>query len=417
MSARATCGCGWSGAYATSAHAEVMAARHVCKRADGVRRATRRFRCGRCGLESVYENAGATEARYWFDKHSCQRRERLMLRAAQAEAQRALIDRTPQPCHHKQTTHEHGTPACYVLDRCRCIPCMTANTKRESERQRLKAYGRYNKYVPAEFVRDHLAELKDYGIGLKTVAKLSGVGNGTLTKIWYGTYATTGRGKEYAHGTGEFLRGPSRRVLRKTAEAIYAVEAVPANLGPRVSDHERTPLARTHLRALVALGWSMNQLGTRLGMKHGNNAHLIITGDRVLARETVDRAEALFRELAMTPPPESNQRERISASRARKYARLEGWPPPLALEDLDQHEDLVVDLVDLVDVDEVAIQRRMNGDRTVALSTAENVELVRRWRASGRPMNECARVTGLKPERYRVDAEVQDDTHVHQEAS
>lgn len=403
MSARARCGCGWTGTYGSVARAEAMAAKHVCRRADGVRRATRRFRCKRCGLEAVYENAGSVEARYWFSRHSCQRQERLMLRATRAQQQRDLVDRTPKPCLHKQATHEHGTPACYVLDRCRCIPCMEANTARERERTRLKAYGRYNKYVPAEFVRDHLAELKEYGIGLKTVAKLSGVGNGTLTKIWYGTYATTGRGKEHTHGTGEFVRGPSRRVTRKTAEAIYAVEAVPANLGPRVSDHERTPLARLHLRSLVALGWSMNQLGAHLGMKHANNAHVFIAGDRVMARETVDRAEALFRELAMTPPPESTQRERIAASRARRHAREAGWLPPLALDDLLEPEEL---LEDSTDVDEVLVQRVLSGTWEAAqeTNTAERRAIALRWYANGGSAYELARKTGWKPERYaRVD--------------
>lgn len=396
MAARATCGCGWiGGPYATSSRAEAMAAKHVCAKADSVRRATRRHRCARCGHTAVYENAGAAEARYWFGKHSCQKVERRMLAAALAEAREALIDRTPQPCLHKVANHQHGTRACYCLDKCRCIPCSKANSAAENERTRLKAYGRYNKYVPAEFVRDHLTELKNYGIGLKQVSKLSGVSNGSLTKIWYGKYADTGRGAERRHGEGELERGPSRRVLRATAEKIFAVEAVPANLGAARPDHERTPTARLHLRGLVALGWSQSKLASRLGMQPGNFGRTI-GGDQPMRRDTVDAIEALYGELSMTLPPEANHRDRIAASRSRNYAKAHGWLPPLALDEPDWAETEPI----TEDVDEVAVRRRMNGDKSVRLNVAEKAHLVRAWQAAGRPLNECERVTGLNPHRY-----------------
>lgn len=335
MSARAVCGCGWERRYSSPARAAAMAGRHVCRTRSAVRRATRSYRCGRCGLEAVYENAGAAESRYWFNRHSCRKREEAMLRAAFAEEKRAAVDRTPRACLHKFAGHEHGTAACYVLDLCRCDPCTEANRQRQSERVRLKAYGRYHKYVNAEHVRAHLQELKDYGIGLKTVSRLSGVSNGSLTKIWYGLYADTGRGGGRHHGEGQLVRGPSRRVLRSTAEAIYAVEAVPANLGARVPDRDRTPIARLHLRALVALGWSMSELGRRIGMRHAGNVCRVVTEDTPMARETVDKIEALYTALSMTLPPEATQGERITASRARRYARDHGWVPPLAIDDDD----------------------------------------------------------------------------------
>lgn len=398
MAARAICRCGWTRTYPTQGAAEFNARRHVCKTADGVRRATRRYRCARCGLEAVYENAGATEARYWFSKHSCRKREEAMLRAQLAADREALIDRTPKPCLHKQANHQHGTRACYVLDRCRCHPCAKANSEAETWRERQKAYGRYHKYVTAEHVRAHLTELSEYGIGLKRVAALSGVSTGTLSKIMFGVYADTGTGGG-RNGAGVRVREPSRRVLRSTAEKIYAIEAVPTNLGAGQADHERTPLARLHLRALVALGWSQSKLANRLGLSPTNLGPIIGTsahdGPRVLSRSTVDKIEAIFDELSMTLPPESNHRDRIAAARARNYARERGWLPPLALDDLD------VELpVAGCDLDEAAIIRRTHGDKTVRLTKAEAAELVRRWAAAGRSLAECERITGIKPDRY-----------------
>lgn len=399
MAARATCsGCGWTHTYPTRARAECNAGQHVCKAHDGVRRATRRHRCARCGLEAVYENAGAAEARHWFGKHSCQKQEMKMLRATMAEQREALIDRTPKPCLHKQANHQHGTRTCYVLDKCRCTPCSKANSAAETHRERQKAYGRYHKYVSAEFVRAHLAELRDYGIGLKRVSELSGVSNGSLTKIVYGSYAPAEGPHKGCKGAGKLLRGPARRVLRKTAEAIYAVEAVPANLNPGNPDRERTPAARTHLRALVALGWSMSQLADQLGVTHRGNFNRVVTGDQPMRRATVDQAEALFAQLCMTLPPETNQRERIAATRSRRYAREHGWLPPLALDDLD---DTSLPLDPAEAFDEAAVLRRLNGDRAGALTKTDRIEVVRRARERGWSLRDIERRAGItKPERY-----------------
>lgn len=361
--------------------------------ATRVRRTRRHHRCARCGFEATYENAGAKEARSWFNRHSCRKREIQALRAVQSELREALVDRTPKPCLHARANHQHGTRACYVLDRCRCTPCTKANSAAENERTRLKAYGRYHKYVSAEHVRAHLAELAEYGIGLKRVSELSGVSNGSLSKIVFGTYASIEGPSRGRYGKGELLRGPARRVLRSTAERIYAVEAIPANLGARRPDHERTPTARLHLRALVALGWSQSKLAGRIGWTSANFCRML-ADTAPMARETVDKIEALYAELCMTLPPATNQRERISVSRAKRYARERGWLPPLALEDVD---DVAAEGPDL---DEAAILRRLDGDRSVRLTKDEAAEVVRRWLASGRSGSDCERTTGLKVDRY-----------------
>lgn len=88
-------------------------------------------------------------------------------------------------------------------------------------------------------------------------------------------------------------------------------------------------------QALVAEGLSMSELGRRLGVQWGGNACALIQSDRPMSRTTVDKAEALFEQLCMTPAPEDTQHQRISAARARNYAREHRWVPPLMLDDLD----------------------------------------------------------------------------------
>lgn len=373
MAARATCPCGWTASYRTLAKAEAFASRHLCKADDGVRRAVRRHRCARCGFVAVYDNAGATEARYWFSKHSCQKRERAMLRTAMAEQREALVDRTPKPCLHKVADHQCGTRVKYVLDRCRCVPCSKANSEAETWRERQKAYGRYNKYVPAIGVREHVNSLTAAGMGLKQVAKVSGVAHGALWKLMYGKTRPDGS------------RVPSRRVLRETAEKLFALDPAWSGrleLAGGAKDPGGTPLARKRLQSLVALGWSMSEIGRRLGITWVTNVIPIIAEDRIMQRRTVDAANALFEQLCMTLPPETTRVEKQVAARSRRLALERGWLPPLQLDDWPDDPSSTAALSGLLDVDEVAIQRRMNGDKAVCLNRAESTELVRRWKAS-----------------------------------
>ncbi|MDP9820411.1 transcriptional regulator with XRE-family HTH domain [Nocardioides massiliensis] len=327
MAARVTCRCGWTKTYPTRSHAEFNARRHVCQRTKRVRRGTYHRRCARCFWEGTYDTAA--KANHAKKKHSCAKHEQAMLRAALAEEREAAIDRTPKPCHHKEANHQHGTNAAYVLDKCRCYPCSAARAAQDDWRRRQKAYGRYTKYVPAEHVRAHVRDLMDAGMGLKRIVAVSGVSQGALWKLMYG--------KRQADGTQQ----PSRRVLRETAEKLYALDPAwtpgPLPLAPGARDHAGTPTARTHLRALVALGWSMSKLGARLGIQPTNMAP-VVSGDRVLTRATVDAIEKLYAELCMTLPPETNQRERIAATRSRRLARERGWLPPLALDDDDIYQ-------------------------------------------------------------------------------
>lgn len=323
---RALCDCGWVRTYDSHARATANLARHVCPRDDGVRRATRHHRCARCGYEETYHNAGAKEARYWFARHSCRKREEAMLRAAMREARMEAIDRTPKPCLHKQANHQHGTNACYVLDGCRCEPCSHARMEQDRWRARQKAYGRYTRYVNADAVREHVRSLMDAGMGLKRIVKVSGVSQGALWKLMYG--------KRQPDGS----QTPSRRVLRDTAERLYALD--PAWNGPLdLADGARVPAdeARRRVRALVALGWSQSKIAAALGITRANFrvaddacTHITVATDKAIA--------ALYADWSTRLPPQTDQRERIAASRARNYAKAHGWPPPLASAEHNRQE-------------------------------------------------------------------------------
>lgn len=346
--------------------------------------------CDECGHVTVADTQRRAE--YGQRVHSCERQKWKAERTRRRRERAAAVDRTPKPCGHKNTTHVHGTYACYVLDMCRCEPCSNANAVYERNRLRQKAYGRWNGLVDATPAREHVKRLQAAGMGLKRITEKSGVSGGTLSKLMYGI----------KDAEGNIKRKPSSRIKPETANKILTVD-VDLAAGARLDNTGTT----RRLQALVALGWSQAEIARRIGINQGNLVDLI-HGRRQVTRGTYDRARALYDELSMRLPPTDTREQRTSATRARNTAARYGWLPPLAWDDelLDDptHKPVLERKAVTHDelVDEAAIYRRMHGDRSVRLSKADAAELVRRWVASGRPVNECERITGLKPDRYRL---------------
>lgn len=324
--------------------------------------------CPDCGWVGKTTTAGL--ARKSLGKHSCDRQRRGDAAAARGRARAAAVDRTPQTCAHKQADHVHGTYAAYVLDACRCRPCAGAHKAYETKRVRGHAYGRWNGLIDAQPARDHVLALMASGVGLKRIVIVSGISQGVLWKLVYG--------KRRADGS----RVPSVRVRPETAQRLLALELSPALLaaGAKVCGVG----TRRRLQALVALGWSISELGRRVGITnihntvHGKNGGTVLASNARAVRELYDRLWA-------TPPPQDTHRQRISASRARNYALEFQWPRPLAWDDETIDDPFVGPELGEVDggLDEAAVQRRMDGDTGVELTFDERREVVFRMHAFG----------------------------------
>lgn len=337
--------------------------------------------CRRCGWKGTYSTSGRGD--YAKRKHSCERWT-VKLAGQQRNAARLDIDRTPKPCLHKIADHQHGTYACYTLDTCRCLPCAAAVREYEQNRIRQHAYGRWNNYVDAEPARAHIRSLMDAGMGLKRIVAVGGSSQGQLWKLLYG--------KKCADGS----QTPSKRLRKDVAERLLAIQLDLAD-GAKISVEDAVGVRR-RVRALVALGWSQSKLAERLGITRAN-FHLA-SDARGVTVATMRAVEALYNELSMVLPPEVTHRDKIAASRARSYSKARGWKPPLAYDDdlIDRHDGDVAEIAVAVDeVDEVAIQRRMGGDRSVWLSNAEKRELRDLWYAAGRSGADLERICGMAP--------------------
>lgn len=212
----------------------------------------------------------------------------------------------------------HGTLRCRKEGKCECGPCRAASTAYDSRRYRLRAYGRWQPYTDAEPVRDHVRALQDYGIGLQRIAKLAGLPTGTISRLMYG---------DPKRGTP-----PSRGVRHTTAEAILGVCPSLDLLGATIQvDATGT---RRRIQALVVMGWSMSKIAIRIGAAPTNIGKTMRSATVYAA--TARAVRDVYDELWDQAPPEDTHRDRIAASRARSYARNNGWVSPLAWdEDID----------------------------------------------------------------------------------
>lgn len=328
-----------------------------------------------CGFTGRYGSPHMAD--YALRRHSCERHRRLTAKATDREAREAAIDRTPKPCRHDRASHTHGTHACYVLDHCRCLPCTAANTAYESNRTRQQAYGRWERLVDAGPVRDHVQSLQAAGMGYKRIAAASGVSNGALTKLIWGTQA----------------RPPAKRVKSETAARLLAVTA---DLAPGA--YVSGAMATRRVRALVALGWSQSKIAAALGISR-SKFHLA-EGTRTRVTAATDHAvRQLYEAWSMKLPPDDTSGDRIAATRARNYAQARDWLPPLALDE-NTLQPLSADHVDEEYVDQAAVERRMRGEKGIRLNPAERAEVVRRCFVAGWTNRKITEITGIRARNY-----------------
>lgn len=144
------------------------------------------------------------------------------------------------------------------------------------------------------------------------------------------------------------------------------------------------------LQALMRMGWPGPEISRRLnalGLKDKRAAeNLLHQQGRWVTRSHHDAVATVYRDLSHLPGP---------STRSRNRAEKKGYAGPLDWFDIDhdldpfQHdEDVQVE----DDIDDVAVERRMAGDRSVKLTKAERAALIDQWFAAGRPYNQ---LTGL----------------------
>lgn len=196
--------------------------------------------------------------------------------------------------------------------------------------------------------------------------------------------------------------GPATEVLISTRGRI--LDLADAGLWTTVGIVRR-------VRALSAIGYSGTAIARDVGMSRQAMAELI-RGDVVSVHlSTGDAIAAAYADLAMTPAPRSTPRERAIDTRARNLAAKNGWAPPLAWDNIDDPTEQPKgkrrsrdDKQSLYEVDEMVVERFLEGDYGIRTSFAEKHVIAEQWQEKGRSLRELARLTGWKVDRYSREA-------------
>lgn len=266
--------------------------------------------CQTCGYTTNTATQGRAE--YAIARHSCTKHLEAAARRART-VRRYQQTAITKPCTHK-THHPHGTNARAALDGCKCQPCRDA-AYRATKQWRARVATRGHVYVDATPARDHIRRLQDAGLGWKRIADLAGVANTSVYALLYGR-----RGKP-----------PSTKARRETITKILAVPMPSVDdLGARVPvDATGT---RRRLQALATQGWTLAQLAARAGLPDRQAVDRAMRASTTSAG-TARTIRALYDQLWNQRPTPANRHEQAAITRTIRYAKKQGWAPPLAWDD------------------------------------------------------------------------------------
>ena len=174
--------------------------------------------------------------------------------------------RERRDCAHPDRPHRHGTRVAYVADGCRCTPCRAANRAAERDRTAALRVGCWKPYVDPGPARARLKLLRENGVGLDQIAKITNTPKSTIRRL---------------------LREPDfspRRIRPDTADRLMAVRPSPDCVAPK--SHVDAGETRCRIEILVRAGHSIPELARALGKSS-------VSLRRTLNRSTVTAQTAL----------------------------------------------------------------------------------------------------------------------------
>lgn len=158
------------------------------------------------------------------------------------------------------------------------------------------------------------------------------------------------------------------------------------------------------LQALYALGWTEEDIARRLGVSGARVGHLMNGYFPTLYPSTVESVARVYDELCMTVPedPAPQRRGEVRVhERARRDAARRGYAPPLAFDNIDDPDEQPARVTvrgnqrRKDDCDPVVVERVLAGDKTLRMTRAERVAVVRRARALGWTEGQIQERTGI----------------------
>jgi hypothetical protein len=226
--------------------------------------------------------------------------------------------------------------------------------------------------VAPDKAMNHIKYLRANGMSLPAIAAAAGISR--PRSLWE---VSAGRRKQGILATTE------TRVL-----AVRLQQTVVPALG-----------VQRRVQALAALGYTTGQIAAEARIEKCVIDRALRGVGKTMQFSNGEPVVQAFNRLQMTPATGPQ------AVRQRNYAKKARWAPPLAWDHIDDPKARPVGMThdsrSRYTMDEVAVQRRMAGDRTVHVHGEETREVVRRLAAQGYQYQWIEEQTGLKTDRYR----------------
>lgn len=201
--------------------------------------------------------------------------------------------------------HKHdGGWACYRQHGCRCDRCRAFNARKVADWRARAKTGDVDAWVlnttPA---REHVDALHKMGMPLGLIAERAGVSGRCIT---------------------ELLAYRSSQLTPYVNDALLGVTYVAPK--PRAVDHVDPTGTRRRIQALIAIGWTFDDLAAQMGFSDRNLSRTI--GASFVTVRVERTVRDVYDRLWHVVPADS-----IGSRRARRRAHVEGWLPPLAWDD------------------------------------------------------------------------------------
>jgi transcriptional regulator with XRE-family HTH domain len=174
---------------------------------------------------------------------------------------------------------------------------------------------------------------------------------------------------------------------RKSMDYLKRTRGMESTLIPSLGTQRR-------IRALQAMGWTMNDIASRAGVT-SRRVEQWLRHDQI-HYTTAEKVAAVYEALSMTLGP---------SNMARVRARNRGYLPPLAWDDIDRDPDpkrrRKADAAWQGTIDHAIVERVLCGEkRPRKLTWAEGAEITRRLVARGLSWAQIEEMYGFKVERY-----------------
>jgi len=172
-------------------------------------------------------------------------------------------------------------------------------------------------YVPAAPIREHVKQLREFGIGHRQLAKIANVSPIVIQTLMNGHSTTPGK------MTTRITNGAAQRLLKIQPEHRHLADG--AMIDARGSQRR--------IQALCVQGYSLRWQATMIGTKYPNYHRILI--NKKITKQMADRVDELYQRLKFTPHRSDEPHGKKAIGITKGMAKKKKWVAAAAWINID----------------------------------------------------------------------------------